>query len=238
MGLILDRYTLEARLMPVLITVFPVAIALATWLPRQSATWNFLGTIILSFGLTVLFAQIGRDIGKIKERDLFAAWGGTPTTLLLSYGLTSLDRLTLTRYHDKLKILLPDLIIPGLQEEIKNPSGAYRVYETCVQFLRERTRDPAKFPLVLAENINYGFRRNLWAMKPVALCSTVLGMLGGLVFVFCNWSGNSVSCVFALVAIAINGVLLLLWVFVVNPKWVRVVARAYAERLLGSLDTL
>jgi len=238
MAFTLDTYTVEARLMPVLITVFPIAIAiaLATWLPGQSATWNFVGTVILAFGLTLLLAQVGRDLGKRKEGELFAAWGGIPTTHLLSYRMTTLDRLTLDRYHAKLKNLLPELTIPGPQEEMKNPSEANRIYESCVRFLRERTRDQVKFPLVFAENVNYGFRRNMWALKPPGLLTTVLGILGSTIFVVHNWSAKSGTFVFALIAIGINAGLLLLWIFLINPSWVRLAARAYAERLLGSLD--
>ncbi len=238
MNITFDAYTLQARLMPVLIAVFPVGMALATWLPGQSVTWNFLGTVILTFGLTALLAQVGRDRGKRKEPELFASWGGVPTTRMLSYQRTSLDRLTLNRYHDKLKTLLPELAVPGPQEERQNPSEAYRVYESCVRYLREKTRDQAKFPLVFAENVNYGFRRNLWAMKRIALAAGVLGIIGCASFAIRNWSTKSTPISFSLVGLAINVVLLLLWIFLFKPNWVRLAAHAYAERLLGSLDAM
>ena len=34
------------------------------------------------------------------------------------------------------------------------------------------SRDKAKYPLVFEENVNLGFRRNLWAMKPAAVVIT------------------------------------------------------------------
>ncbi len=43
---------------------------------------------------------------------------------------------------------------------------------------------------------------------------------------------------FALVSLAINTLLLLLWISAVTPNWVRTTAHVYAERLLGVLDTL
>ena len=233
-----DTYTLQARLTPVLIAVFPIAIALTTWLPGQSATWNFLGTVILSFGLTALLAQVGRDRGKRKEPELFASWGGVPTTRMLSYQRTSLGRLTLNRYHDKLKALLPQLAIPGPQEETLNPSEANRVYDSCVRYLREKTRDQAKFPLVFAENVNYGFRRNLWAMKPIGLPASVLGVIVCALFAMRNWSVKSAPMFLSVAGFAINVVLLLLWIFLFKPNWVRLAAEAYAESLLGSLDAM
>ncbi len=139
------------------------------------------------------------------------------TRNLLSYQRTSLDRLTLDRYHEKLRTLLPDLAIPGPKEETQNPSAAYRVYESCVRFLRERTRDQEKFPLVFAENVNYGFRRNLWAMKPIGFPAALVGIVGCALFVTRNWSAMSSPLVFALAAIAINSVLFFLWVFLFKP---------------------
>jgi len=44
-----------------------------------------------------------------------------------SFQFTSLDRLTLERYHAKLKMLLPELAIPGPLEEVKNGAEAYKV---------------------------------------------------------------------------------------------------------------
>src|SRR6266849_6544320 len=158
-----DKYTYHARLLPILITLLPLGLGLAAWFPGQAVVWKFVGAIFISFGLTALLSQLGGDLGAQKEPLLFQMWGGVPTTRMLSYSLSKLDPFTLKRYHAKLRVLLPDLKIPEPGDEARNPSAARQVYSSCVLFLRENTRDRKRFPLVFAENVNYGFRRNLWA---------------------------------------------------------------------------
>ena len=43
--------------------------------------------------------------------------------------------------------------------------------------LREATRDTSRFPLVFAENANYGFRRNLWGLRPIGTGVAVVLLL-------------------------------------------------------------
>jgi len=119
-------------------------------------------------------------------------------------------------------------------EETQDPARADRVYESCVHFLLERTRDHKQFPLVVAENVNYGFRRNVWALKPFGIVSATIGMVScATCFLLRLHEGaGSIAAIGFLISLA----LFLLWVFVFKPDWVRSVAYSYAGRLLGSLD--
>ena len=232
----LDKYTYQARLLPALITFTPVGFATAVWFPGETATWNWLGTLFISLGLAALLSQLGRDLGKRKEPWLFSRWGGAPTTRLLSHRQSRLNPLTLKRYHLKLQTLVPELKIPTSSEEAQDPSAADHVYDSCVHFLREKTRERKQFPLVFAENINYGFRRNLWAFKPIGISASLIG------FVTCGFAitrrlhGNTSGLLLSIVGATMSAALFLLWVFALSPNWVRIPADAYAERLLGSLD--
>lgn len=234
----LDRYTYQARLLPALIAFTPVGFAIAVWFPGEAATWNWLGTLFISLGLAALLSQLGRDRGKRKESWLFQQWGGIPTTRMLSHRVSKLNSLTLKRYHSKLQTLLPELKIPTPSEETQNQSSANRVYDSCVHFLREKTRDLKQFPLVFSENINYGFRRNLWALKPYGIPSSLVGIIScGLAIIHRGHESPS-GLLLGIVGTAISLSLLFLWLIVFTPNWVRIPADAYAERLSGSLDNL
>jgi hypothetical protein len=238
MDIPLDRYTYQARLLPALIALTPLGFAIAVWFPGETATWNWLGTLFISLGLAALLSQLGRDLGKRKESWLFQQWGGIPTTKLLSHRLSRLNSLTLRRHHLKLQTLLPELKIPTPSEEAQSPSAANHIYDSCVHFLREKTRDRKQFPVVFAENINFGFRRNLWALKPFGIPSSLIGVVSCGLAIIHRLHGNPSGLLLSIVGATISAGLFLLWLFVFNPNWVRIPADAYAERLLGSLDNL
>lgn len=238
MEFLFDKYSYEARLLPALIAFAPLGFAIAAWFPGETATWNWLGTLFISLGLGALLSQLGRDLGKRKEAWLFRQWGGIPTTKLLSRRLSRLDSSTLNRYHSKLQTLLPELEIPTTSDESQNPTAASEVYGTCILFLREKTRDRKRFPLVFSENVNFGFRRNLWALKPFGIPSSIVGIASCSLAVILRGHRTASGLLLAIVGIAIGVLLFVLWLAVFSPNWVRIPADAYAERLLGSLDNL
>jgi hypothetical protein len=238
MELPFDKYTYRARLLPSLLTLLPLALAATVWFPGQEATWKVLALIFVSSGLATLLSHFGRDLGKRKETELFQMWGGVPTTRMLSHRFTRFDAVTLRRYHAKLRTLLPDLQIPDLASERADPSGAAEMYGSCTSFLREKTRDQKTFPLVFAENINYGFRRNLYGWKPIGLTAGSLGLVSCALFTATHLRAAQSVLLFGVAGLVVSMMLLLLWLFAIRPDWVHLAAEAYAERLIRSLDGL
>lgn len=238
MELPFDKYTYRARLLPSLLAFLPLAFAATVWFPGEEATWKTLGLIVVSSGLATLLSHLGRDLGKRKEVGLFQRWGGVPTTRLLSHRFTKFDAVTLGRYHTKLKTLLPELQIPDLAEERTNPSRASEVYGSCTSFLREKTRDQKTFALVVAENINYGFRRNLYGWRPIGLIAASFGIASCALFTAKHLRAEQSVLLFGIAGLVVSVTLLLLWLFTIKPEWVHLAADAYAERLIRSLDAL
>ena len=238
MDLPFDKYTYRARLLPSLLTFLPVVFAATVWFPGQEATWKIIGLILVSSGLATLVSHFGRDLGKRKEADLFRMWGGVPTTLWLSHRFTAFDPVILKRYHAKLAALVPDVQIPELASERNNPAHASEVYGACTSFLREKTRDQKAFAVVFAENINYGFRRNLLGWKPVGLVSASAGVLSCGAFAATHLRTQDAALVYGIAGTTISLSLLLLWLFAIGPRWVRLAADMYAERLIRTLDTM
>jgi len=233
---LLDIYVLQARLVPMFVLLLPVALTAMAWLPRGAAdyVWGILGTL----GAVVLLAELGRDLGKQRERALFQSWGGGPATLILSHRHSWLDRHSLERYHSKLRQLLPTLQVPTATEEAQHPGDALVKYESCVQYLRQVTRDRQRFPLVFAENVSYGFRRNLWAMRPagVFLTITALGIDGILIYRALVVSES--LPVAPILVFVLEILLLVLWIVRFRPVWVKTAARAYAARLIAACQSL
>jgi hypothetical protein len=233
-----DRYTYRARLVPSLLTFLPLAFGGMIWFPGQEATWKVVGVILVSSGGATLLSHFGRDLGAKKQNELFRLWGGVPTNRLLSHRLTRFDEVTLGRYHAKLKYLIPELQIPNAVEEMKNPSHAAQIYDSAIAFLREKTRDQKVFPVVFAENVNYGFRRNLLGWKPVGIGASSLGLMSCAVFAATHFRDEQSVTLLSIAGAIVSATLLILWLFVIRPRWVRYAADAYAERLVRSLDAL
>lgn len=227
----LDEYSRNARLKPALLVILPAAITVAVWSPNIALAWSGMWATIVALGGTFLIAQIGRDWGKAKEGRLFARFGGRPSELLLSHEHAP-NKIRLAAQHARLCALQPTIVMPSADDERRDPSAANQVYDACTRFLIGRSRDNR---LLLQENINYGFRRNLWGLKPMGLSIALASsaFLGAMLYV--NGIGGFSSRV--IVAESINLVMTLAWLLIITPGWVMVPARAYAERLLETLDT-
>ena len=243
-----DNYTAKARIQPILLVMVPLGILLFVLMPGDSLPIDALLGVIVIGGGTSLFSQIARDRGSNKQPALWRSWGGAPTTRLLRVR-ESPNRITLTHWRSKLEKLTGDRL-PTEVEELEDPVAADQHYESAVHVLRNATYDAKKFPLVFAENVNYGFRRNLWGMKPYGIIISVLAMT-------CSW-GISISSVYPIVESELfnlvknpdvillmrltgtifNTAIAAIWLFAIRPQWVRIAAEAYALQLLGALDTL
>jgi len=236
MNFTFDHYTIQARLLPMFVLLLPVGLLLLVWFPATSIWMGVLETIGVPTILTALFSQLGRDLGKKKELALFEKWGGMPTDRILSASSSFLDHSTLARYRTKLSSLIPDIHFLDEAQELAAPASAVQVFRTCTNFLREKTRDRERFPLVFAENINYGFRRNLWAMKPAGLLISALATVVSVLPIFIAPSG--VSYPVLVVAIGLNICLFVFWILRIKRDWVRMPAEEYARQLFAACENL
>ena len=162
---------------------------------------------------------------------------------MLRYRDGRLPELTKDRYRSYLSLSVPGLVLASRVEEEADPELADAGYDSAGRWLLEQTRDPEKFGLLLAENINYGFRRNLLALKPIALgldvvaVALIVGMAGA------SWTGEVGSTVSALSLGWWTGVVIvlghsLLYLRYIRADWVLTAAETYAQRLLGACDAL
>src|ERR1700694_366223 len=92
-----------------------------------------------------------------------------PSTAMLRHRDLRLPAPLKTRYKTCLQKHLPDPAFPAAEDEERNPVAADALYASAGAWLLGQTRDRARFGLLFEENVNYGFRRNLWAWKPAAL---------------------------------------------------------------------
>lgn len=232
-----DPYTVRARVLPVLLVVLPGCLASIAWFPEAETWWSAVSGLVMACGVPAFIAQVGRDRGKKKEAELYRAWGGKPTTRFLRHR-NATNKVILARRHRRLQELMVDIMIPTEQEEENNPTHADEVYDACALFLRERTRDKKKFLILFQENVSYGFRRNLWGLKPLGLVVALLGLAAIVGLIFLRYRQSVHLLPVAVIYAAGNALLVAIWLFWVRPEWVRIPAEGYAEQLLAAIERL
>jgi len=233
-----DTYSVRARAAPVFVVLIPVIVAVTAWVPDGLSLKLGSAAMIVSVGLSMLVGQIGRDFGKRKEPALWKSWDGPPTTQFLRHRDTKFNPVVRNRYHRCIKKLRPDLKIPTPEQEAKDALAADQIYSAASRYLISATRNTKKFPLIFKENVNYGFRRNLWGLKPVGLVIVTLSTLICVLHLWISYQANSGPSTESIAGIVIDFALLLLWIFWITPSAVRIAAEAYAERLLEACEQL
>src|ERR1022692_1635014 len=173
-----DHYSFRARLQPALLTLLPAAVGIFAWTGPgakwQSALWTLFGTV----GGTFFLAILARNLGKQLEPDLWQSWGGSPTTQLLRHSGMG-NPVLRERWHKFLSKLL-GRSLPTSQEEQADPKAADDIYNAGIKLLINKTRDVKKFHLLYKENVQYGYCRNLLAMRLMGLIFSLLGSVACL----------------------------------------------------------
>jgi hypothetical protein len=235
-----DNYSLKARYYPVIILFLPIVVLGFFYSQQFESVFHFLGSVGVVGALTYLFSQLGRDQGKRKEFLLWNSWGGAPTIQLMRFQNSYLDTHTKHRYHQKLHQLCSASVSPNVDLETNYPEKADDIYRAWTKYLISQTRDTKKFSLLYKENINYGFRRNLWGLRSFAIFLAV----GLLICNYLFWSLKlnefnpalfPKSFLYSSIGI---GLIIIFWLLIVNKNWVKLVAFSYAERLCECVDNL
>lgn len=236
---LLDPYSRQARLQPALIVVVPVALLIVVWFPALWSVWGAVITVASSCGTTLLLSQMARDRGKRLEPELYAAWGGKPSVALLRHADLTIDENTKARYRAFLTSQVPGLKLPTPSEEQADGARADSAYESATAWLLTQTRDTKKFGLLFRENISYGFRRNLWGLKPIGLPIAIASACASTAVLAYNYVATHAALPAQVVIVTLaTWALALLWATWLKPSWVRIPADAYGRQLLAACDTL
>lgn len=234
LSVITSRYNREARLAPAFLVAMPLVITLLCLFPPIEKFGLTLFSVLGFLGSLIWLAQLARDRGKSLEPKLYECWGGMPSIVMLRHTDPQLPAPLKERYKSFLRERVSGIRFPSAEEEAINMGAADEMYHTANAWLLTQTRDTKHFKILFEENINYGFRRNFWALKPFALTSA-LTSIGILVI---SWANTGYLSLDARAVLFLVFIYLLLLIFRINSEWVRIPANAYARQLLASCDTL
>lgn len=192
-----DRYTLCARVVPAAFVAVPLVLATAPWLPPDAfaakgpfAKFASLATSgAVAAALSFVLAQLSRGLGGRLETRLWKEWDGRPSATFLRHRDPGLGTLQKRELHARLRRANPELHLPSPEEEATDPVEADHCYDRASSWLRNRTRNAKTFPLLFEDNLAYGFRRNLLALRPYAAAAAAAGILSGGVALWLSGSG-------------------------------------------------
>jgi hypothetical protein len=237
--LIRDRYNREARLYPALLVALPAALALFAWFPALRSVGTALVALLGFCGGIVWLSHLARDRGKILEPRLFAAWEGMPSTAMLRHRDLRLPAPLKARYKTCLQKHLPDPAFPSAEDEERDPVAADAIYASAGAWLLSQTRDRARFGLLFEENVNYGFRRNLWALKTAALLVGVSSLSVSVAAIVVGYvRAAELPTTEAAVATGLVAAYIFVVARCVNTASVRLAADAFGRQLLAACDAL
>ena len=225
--------------MPALLVALPVVLSAFAWFPALRGLGPALLTLLGLCGVMVWLAQLARDRGSRLQPTLYAAWGGQPSVAALRHRDTLLPAELKARYHAFLSKAVSGLTLPTAEEEARDPKAADRLYEAGCAWLLAQTRDTKRFALLFEENVNYGFRRNFWAMKPLALTASMVTLAASAAVIGWSWfsigtePSAETAAAAVLIAVYVGFVLVR-----VQRDWVRIPAIGYARQLLAACDML
>ncbi|MGV1914268.1 hypothetical protein [Rhizobium sp. 22-785-1] len=232
----LDGYVVRARLFPAMLAIAP---ALVFLLVMVGGSYENLGLpeALLTVTVAVLFfafADIARRFGRRAEQKIFAASGGRPFPNVLRHRDKSLNARSKARHLTFLSRELAEAA-PTAEQEEADPDAADEFYVSCGDYLRERTRDQSRFNVLFAENVSYGFRRNLYGLKYPGLLLNVAAAAASFWLIYQTSGANLSQYGIVLVVSAIHA---LYFVAGVTRKSVLDAGDLYGRQLVLSCEEL
>lgn len=232
MSVLPDQYVRKARLYVTVLLVLPAALAIAcvvggtvldTATPQGKGLAGSTVVALVAGALLMLAEQVARA-GRKQQPYLFHKWGGPPLNEAIHGRGDDEHRETWQRIR---RLLV---------EQVGGDAGDNPKSRDLESELKELTRDKTKFAMVFHENCNFGFRRNLFGVKPWGVGSAATAIVAGGLFLYAQ-RGQFQPAVLPWLTLIVGLVALLLWSRV-TPMFVRHAASAYVAAMRGAGLTL
>jgi hypothetical protein len=226
-----DAYTLRARVAPAALLSVP-ALALLVVLGLSPASLGFVGAGAIAALTTVAAGKVA-DRGRALQERLFAAWGGSPTTIALSLqSSVDLDRVRARRMAIE---ALTGRALPSADAERDDPVRARAALEDAISVVRARLREDDGNRILADANAEYGFRRNCLGIRvPAGTVASACALSSAAM-----WIASVGSHPAAYVAPCAAGVALAgFWWLMVTESWMRSAADRYAVQFYETLNKI
>lgn len=234
-----DKYTLGARVLPVLFTILPAVILYFGLFGKLDLK------LVSDIGIVGIVLAVAchavRDKGTALQKRLMKKWKHFPSVTLLRWRDASLSEPQKEAIREAVRQGVSGFTWPTRRQESANPDLADQAYERVSDWLKGRTRDRDRFYLLHEENIRYGFHRNALALKNHAQILAAFCLLV-VVFKVCPYlfpTFNPEQVPTRLLVVG-GALCTYLWMFdaLVCHRILKNAARGYARELLASASHL
>ena len=227
-----DVYNLRARFSVAMLYALPF-IADAVLLNYTSGLFPTTVLTLALIGICQALMGIVRDAGKKKADNR-----SNPAADLLA-PKSNLPPLTKRRYYRKLATMesefTPFATLLDNPNQLSEEDTSALCY-SAIRWLRGMTRDSKTFGLLKEENINYGFRRNLYALRVSGILCNLVALVG-ILYRECFFT-RPTFCAIAQPQVFLHlAMLLYIWCAATKAS-VNAASDRYADALLESIDLL
>ncbi len=233
----MDSYDLQARHAPVLFAALPVILVALELVPSLGDAEFRAGSVglLLLVALGFVATRLARSSGRARQDQLFALWGGIPTTAMLRFNDGRLNPQTKKVYRERLARLGPSFPIPDEDEERRDPVGADIKIGAAMDEVRRRAKEKG-IKAVHRENINFGAARNAFGLKRYGLGACAIGLVfltaAILIRVPISLTPLDIAVAMAIVVIAA------VWLLACTADRVRHHGEGYALALFEAIESL
>lgn len=227
---IFDNFNLRARISVIIFFAFPLVFDFYVF---WGAKFSITEDIIISILLVVLFQgllNIIRPTKSILSKNY-------AVDLLLP--TSELSEITKKRYYRKLSQFEPEFTDFNCDEEERNNKITKSLCESAICWLRAKTRDKTKFPLVIEENINYSYLRNIYYLKiPGIVLNSILLFVLGYLFCFTDITDTTLTTTLFYLQTALHILSILYLCFIITKNRLIKAAEKYSKALLEAIDLI
>lgn len=230
----LDRYDINARLKPALLVLLPVFLTVAFWIPQARTVVGGIISLLSACGLLYLMTQTARRMGRSVERRMEDRAGRKHSARLLTHADKTIASETKKRYHAYLRS--HGLSISTPEEELASPETAFDRTRSAIDWLLEHTRPNAQKSLLFTENIAYGYQRNLFGLKPIALIIAFTAIAGHGLLLWIRPLDETTLWIGLLIGVGLAATIFL-WALIVTQASVVDASLSYAQQLFNQCET-
>ena len=224
---ILDAYNIRARLSPSIILLGPIGLTLFLCFED---VYNFASSAIIVcilLAMTNYVPVLQRRLNQSNKdpRINYAA-------VYLHLNDDTIDEFSKRRYYHKLAELDESF---SMFTTPNNTPEFRKCCESAILYLRNNTRDNH---LVLEENINCGFCKNMLADKTMGIIINIALAVSIGIYSYVKFENIADIPLGNIISILFNILFLIFWIFGINKSMMKHAAKRYAITLIATIDTL